>query len=70
MTPEPTSTGSSQCETIGSPTIVLYSSAILMSDAFVTQLPSSEKATAPAAASSAISVSVSPALPLVIAAIG
>jgi len=70
MTPDPVRLRSSQWEMIGRPTIEAYSRARRMTVALSTGLPSSENATAPASASAAISVSVFPPRPTVIAAIG
>ena len=69
MWPPRVSVGSSQWSASGRPATPLYASARRISWADATGLPSSVKASAPAAASSAISVSSSPRWPFEIAAV-
>ena len=70
MTPPSTRSGSSAWSTIGRPVTRLYARALRISRALLTMLPSSEKATAPACAMSAISDSSWPFSPRVIVPIG
>ena len=70
MTPPSTRSGSSAWSTIGRPVTRLYARAFRISRALLTMWPSSEKATAPACAMSAISESSWPFSPRVIVPIG